>query len=189
MSIQPQSGIESVLEGTPVVAVLTLECVEDAVPLAAALVSGGLRAIEVALRTEAALEAVARIGREVPEAVVGVGSVIEPAQFEGAKRAGARFAVSPGAALDLHAAASAAGICWLPGAQSVSEVLALRRLGYRLLKYFPAEASGGVAFLRSIAGPVPDVRFCPTGGITPLNAAEYLREPNVACVAGSWVAE
>lgn len=182
------SGIERLLGGIPVVPVLTLERVADAVPIATALAKGGLRVLEVTLRTSTALESVVRIANEVPEAFVGVGSVIEPAQFEAAKRAGACFAVSPGATLALHAAAAAAAVSWLPGAQSVSEVITLRQLGYRLIKFFPAEASGGTSFLRSIAPLVPDVRFCPSGGITRLNASEYLRLANVACVGGSWFA-
>jgi 2-dehydro-3-deoxyphosphogluconate aldolase/(4S)-4-hydroxy-2-oxoglutarate aldolase len=164
-----------------------IEDAADAAPLARALVEGGLHALEVTLRTAAALDAVAHIAREVPGATVGVGSVIEAAQFTAAAEAGATFAVSPGASDDLHAAAHAARLPWLPGAQTVSEVLALRARGYRLVKFFPAHAAGGTGFLRAIAGPVPDMSFCPTGGISEASAPEYLSLPNVACVGGSWL--
>jgi 2-dehydro-3-deoxyphosphogluconate aldolase/(4S)-4-hydroxy-2-oxoglutarate aldolase len=181
-------SVEALLGNVPVIPVLVIERLADAVPLAEALVDGGLELLEVTLRTPAALEAVAAIAERVPRAIVGVGSVIEPAQFEVARRAGARFAVSPGATGALDAAAREAELPWLPGAQTVSEALLLRARGHRLLKFFPAQASGGVAYLRSIGGPVPDVRFCPTGGITAENAREFLQLPNVACVGGSWVA-
>lgn len=172
---------------TPVIPVLVIDRAEDAVALATALLSGGLPVLEVTLRTPAALTAVAQISAAVPTAIVGVGSVIEPPQFAAAAAAGARFAVSPGATPELLAAAEASGLPWLPGAQTVSEVLALCSRGYRLLKFFPAQPSGGVAFLRSIAGPVPDVRFCPTGGISAATAVDYLALGNVACVGGSWL--
>ncbi|MGH8137657.1 MAG: bifunctional 4-hydroxy-2-oxoglutarate aldolase/2-dehydro-3-deoxy-phosphogluconate aldolase [Steroidobacteraceae bacterium] len=171
----------------PVIPVLTIEQAAVAVQIARALVAGGLTVLEVTLRTDEALEAVTRIAAAVPEALVGVGSVIDEAQFAAARQAGARFAVSPGSTPQLEAAAHAAGLPWLPAAQSTSEVLSLRARGYRLMKFFPAESSGGVAFLRSIFGPVPDVRFCPTGGITADIAREYLALPNVACVGGSWL--
>ncbi|MGA7823674.1 MAG: bifunctional 4-hydroxy-2-oxoglutarate aldolase/2-dehydro-3-deoxy-phosphogluconate aldolase [Steroidobacteraceae bacterium] len=170
-----------------VIPVLTIEQVTDAVPIVAALVSRGLNVLEITMRTECALEAVARVSSEVPEAVVGVGSVIERAQFAAARRVGARFAVSPGATAELEAGARAEEIPWLPGAQSVSEVLALRERGCRFVKFFPAQSSGGLDFLRSIIGPVPDMAFCPTGGITAETARDYLALPNVACVGGSWL--
>lgn len=171
----------------PIVPVIVINRVADAVPLATALVAGGLHVLEVTLRTPEALTAIEQIACEVPAAVVGAGSVIDPAQFGAAGRAGARFAVSPGATPELAAAATTAQLPWLPGAQTVSEVLALRTRGYKLVKFFPAHASGGLAFLRGIAGPVPDVHFCPTGGISALNATEYLALPNVSCVGGSWL--
>lgn len=171
-----------------VIPVLTIEQVADAVPIAAALVSGGLNVIEITLRTEQALEAVARIHSEVPSAVVGVGSAIDRSQLKAARMAGARFAVSPGATPELETGARTVDIPWLPGAQSVSEVLALRALGYRFVKFFPAQASGGTSFLRSILGPLPDVRFCPTGGISVDTAPDYLALSNVACIGGSWLA-
>ncbi len=189
MSRQAKAGdVDAILSRVPVIPVLTIERASDAVPVATALVAGGLDVLEVTLRTEAALEAVERIASAVPQAVVGVGSVIDPQKFGPAVRAGARFAVSPGASLELERAAFTAGLPWLPGAQSVSEVLALRSRGFQMMKFFPAEQSGGPGFLRAIFGPIPDVRFCPTGGITAANACRYLALPNVSCVGASWLA-
>jgi|SRR5579863_9987104 len=181
-------SLSELLGATPVVPVLVVERARDALDLAAALVSGGLCVLEITLRTDAALTAVREIAESIPEAILGVGSVIEPAQFAAAAKAGARFAVSPGATAQLQAAAEAAKLPWLPGAQTLSEMLNLRTSGHRLIKFFPAEASGGVEFLRSIAGPLPDVRFCPTGGISYANAPNYLALSNVSCVGGSWIA-
>ena len=175
------------IAGVPVVPVLVIERADDAVAIAEALVSGGLKVLEVTLRTGEALKAVSIIRQRVAEAVVGVGSVVDPKQFAQAQDAGARFAVSPGATDALHAAALAAELPWLPGAQTVSDVLALRARGYRLAKFFPAHYSGGVNFLRAISGPVPDMRFCPTGGVSALSAPEYLALANVPCVGGSWL--
>ena len=189
-AVQAGAGVLEVassLVKVPVIPVLVIEQAATAVPLARALLAGGLPVLEVTLRTQAALEAVARISAEVSGIEVGVGSVIEPAQFAAATACGARFAVSPGASAGLHAAAQAARLPWLPGAQTASEVLTLRAWGYRLLKFFPAHSSGGAAFLRALAGPVPDVRFCPTGGISAASAPEYLALANVACVGGSWL--
>lgn len=171
----------------PVIPVLVIERLTDAVPLATALVSGGLHVLEVTMRTPVALAAVAQIRAGLPEVQVGVGSVLDAHQFAAAAKAGARFVVSPGATPQLHAVAESAEVPWLPGAQTASEVLALRTRGYTFLKFFPARFSGGVGFLRSIAGPVPDVRFCPTGGISAENAGQYLALPNVACVGGTWL--
>lgn len=187
MSEATQDELTLLLGDQPVIPVLVIQHVSDAVPLARALVSGGLNVLEVTLRTAQALVSVAQIAATIPEAVVGVGSVIEAEQFAAAAQVGARFAVSPGASPTLQAAADAARLPWLPAAQTASEVLALREWGYRLLKFFPAHTSGGVAFLRALAGPIADMRFCPTGGITPVTAAEYLSLPNVACVGGSWL--
>lgn len=175
------------LQGCPVLPVLTFDSIDTAVPVARALVAGGLRMLEVTLRTPVSMQAVERIARDVPEAVVGVGSVIEPGQFASAQGAGARFAVSPGATHALHGAAAASGMPWMPGVQTVSEILELRALGYRLLKVFPAASIGGVPFLKSVAGPVTDMIFCPTGGITAQTAPQYLALANVACVGGSWL--
>jgi 2-dehydro-3-deoxyphosphogluconate aldolase/(4S)-4-hydroxy-2-oxoglutarate aldolase len=177
----------SLMDGVPVMPLVIIDAVADAVPMAEALVAGGLPVIEVALRTPQALAAVEAIATRVPQARVGVGSVIDPQQFARSRDAGARFAVSPGATPALESAAQASGLPWLPAAQTVSEVLALRERGHRMLKFFPAQSSGGVAFMRAIAGPVPDVQFCPTGGVAAETAGAYLALANVACVGGSWL--
>jgi 2-dehydro-3-deoxyphosphogluconate aldolase / (4S)-4-hydroxy-2-oxoglutarate aldolase len=187
MSAIRDQGFMEFVASVPVIPVLTIEQVTDAVPIVTALVSAGLTVLEITMRTEWALEAVARVASEVPAAIVGVGSVIERRQFAAARAAGARFAVSPGATAELEAGARGAKIPWLPGAQSVSEVLALRERGCRFVKFFPAQPSGGIGFLRSIIGPVPDMLFCPTGGITEETAPDYLALPNVRCVGGSWL--
>lgn len=180
-------ALESLLGDTSVVPVVVLSDLATAVPLARALVAGGLRVIEVTLRTAAALAAIRLLAEQVPDAIVGAGSVLEPGQLDAAVRAGARFTVSPGASAALIDAAGGSPVPWLPGAYTGSEVLHLRERGYRLLKFFPAEAGGGIAFLRAIHGPIPDVRFCPTGGIDATRAARYLSLRNVACVGGSWL--
>ncbi|MFO1405898.1 MAG: bifunctional 4-hydroxy-2-oxoglutarate aldolase/2-dehydro-3-deoxy-phosphogluconate aldolase [Steroidobacteraceae bacterium] len=185
MSVSP--SMAALVRDVPVIPVIVVDRLEDAVPMAEALVAGGLSILEVTLRTPAALAAVEAVAAQVAGARVGVGSVIDPRQFADARNAGATFAVSPGATPQLDEAARVAGIEWLPGAQTPGEVLQLRALGHRFVKFFPAEAAGGVAWLKSVAGPIPDVRFCPTGGITAANARDYLSLPNVACVGGSWV--
>lgn len=181
------TSLEHVLQLAPVMPVVVVDDVRHAVPLARALVAGGIPAIEVTLRTPAALEAVRAIAAEVPAAVVGVGTVRRPADFAAALAAGARFAVSPGSSPDLLAAARDIGLPWLPGAATASEAMALAERGYLQQKFFPAEAAGGTGALRSLHGPLPDIRFCATGGITPANAGAYLAVPNVACVGGSWL--
>lgn len=173
---------------TPVIPVLTIERVADAVPLARALVAGGLPVIEVTLRTKAAIEAVRAIAAEVPDCVVGVGTVTKPADVAAAVAAGASYLVSPGTPADLAAALADAPVPALPGCATVSEAMTLAARGFRVLKFFPAEASGGVAWLKSVAAPLPDAKFCPTGGIDQRNAAAYLACPNVFAVGGSWVA-
>ncbi|MGW4195766.1 bifunctional 4-hydroxy-2-oxoglutarate aldolase/2-dehydro-3-deoxy-phosphogluconate aldolase [Streptomyces sp. NPDC005004] len=177
----------SVLDLAPVLPVVVLADPADAVPLARALVSGGLPAIEVTLRTPAALDAIRAIAAEVPEAVVGAGTVITPGQVAECAAAGARFLVSPGWTDGLLAAMSASGLPYLPGVSTASEVVALLERGVREMKFFPAEAAGGAAYLRSLAGPLPQARFCPTGGIGTGNADEYLALSNVGCVGGSWM--
>jgi 2-dehydro-3-deoxyphosphogluconate aldolase/(4S)-4-hydroxy-2-oxoglutarate aldolase len=173
---------------TPVIPVLTIERTADAVPLARALGAGGLNVIEVTLRTRVAIEAVRAIVTEVPDCVVGVGTVTRAADIEAAVRAGARFLVSPGTPPDLAAALADAAVPVLPGCATVSEAMALAARGFRVLKFFPAEASGGIGWLKSVAAPLPEARFCPTGGIDGRNAAAYLACPNVLAVGGSWVA-
>ncbi|MFE5188175.1 bifunctional 4-hydroxy-2-oxoglutarate aldolase/2-dehydro-3-deoxy-phosphogluconate aldolase [Streptomyces sp. NPDC056628] len=177
----------SVLDLAPVVPVVVVDDPSDAVPLARALVAGGLRAIEVTLRTPAALGAIRAVADAVPDAVVGAGTVLTPEQVTRSVEAGARFLVSPGWTDALLDAMRASGVPYLPGVSTASEVVALLERGVRELKFFPAEAAGGTAYLRSLYGPLPQVRFCPTGGIGPGSAPEYLALPNVACVGGSWM--
>ncbi|MFH9553589.1 bifunctional 4-hydroxy-2-oxoglutarate aldolase/2-dehydro-3-deoxy-phosphogluconate aldolase [Streptomyces sp. NPDC017435] len=183
----PSSSAAPVLDLAPVVPVVVLEDAADAVPLARALVAGGLPAIEVTLRTPAALDAIREISRSVPEAVVGAGTVITPEQVTACGAAGARFLVSPGWTDVLLTAMRASGLPFLPGVSTTSEVVALLERGVREMKFFPAQAAGGTAYLRSLAGPLPQARFCPTGGIGPDNAPDYLSLPNVVCVGGSWM--
>ncbi|MFJ7334546.1 bifunctional 4-hydroxy-2-oxoglutarate aldolase/2-dehydro-3-deoxy-phosphogluconate aldolase [Streptomyces sp. NPDC101116] len=177
----------SVLDLAPVVPVVVIEDVGDAVPLARALVAGGLSAIEVTLRTPVALEAIRRIAREVPGAVVGAGTVVRPGQVAEAVAAGSRFLVSPGWTDRLLEAMRGSGVPFLPGVSTASEVVALLERGVREMKFFPAQAAGGTAYLRSLSGPLPQARFCPTGGIGPDSAPDYLALPNVGCVGGSWM--
>jgi len=177
----------SVLDLAPVLPVVVLDDAAVAVPLARALVAGGLRAIEVTLRTPAALDALRAIAAEVPEAVVGAGTVVTPDQVSACVDAGARFLVGPGWTEGLLEAMAGSGLPFLPGVSAVSEVMALLERGVREMKFFPAEASGGTAWLKALAGPLPQARFCPTGGITPASAPEYLALPNVGCVGGSWM--
>ncbi|MER7896542.1 bifunctional 4-hydroxy-2-oxoglutarate aldolase/2-dehydro-3-deoxy-phosphogluconate aldolase [Streptomyces sp. NPDC096046] len=177
----------SVLDLAPVVPVVVIEDAADAVPLARALVAGGLPAIEVTWRTPAALEAIREIAREVPGTVVGAGTVIRPGQVAQAVAAGSRFLVSPGWTDVLLEAMRASGVPFLPGVSTASEVVALLERGVREMKFFPAQAAGGTAYLRSLSGPLPQARFCPTGGIGPDSAPDYLALPNVGCVGGSWM--
>lgn len=186
MTTTPRTGGD-ILALAPVMPVVVLHDAEAAVPLARALVAGGLPGIEVTLRTPAALGAIERIAAEVPEAVVGAGTVTTPEQAAAAAGAGARFLVSPGSTATLAAAMADTGLPFLPGVSTVSEALALLERGVSELKFFPAEAAGGAAFLKSLSGPLPQVRFCPTGGITPASAPDYLALPNVGCVGGSWL--
>jgi 2-dehydro-3-deoxyphosphogluconate aldolase/(4S)-4-hydroxy-2-oxoglutarate aldolase len=180
--------IAAVAAQAPVIPVLTIEHAADAVPLARALVKGGLRVLEVTLRTAVAVEALRAIAAEVPEAVLGAGTLLEPRQFEEVRKAGAVFAVSPGCTPQLVTAASAAGLPFLPGIQTVSEAMALAEQGFTLLKFFPADSAGGVSWLKAVAAPLAGLRFCPTGGIAAGSASHYLALANVACVGGSWVA-
>ncbi|MFF8353983.1 bifunctional 4-hydroxy-2-oxoglutarate aldolase/2-dehydro-3-deoxy-phosphogluconate aldolase [Streptomyces chartreusis] len=177
----------SVLDLAPVVPVVVIDDPSDAVPLARALVAGGLPAIEVTLRTPAALEAITAVAEAVPDAVVGAGTVITPEQVRLAVTAGARFLVSPGWTDLLLEAMRASGVPYLPGVSTTSEVVALLERGVREMKFFPAEAAGGTAYLKSLNGPLPQARFCPTGGIGPATAPDYLALPNVGCVGGSWM--
>ncbi|MFD5493034.1 bifunctional 4-hydroxy-2-oxoglutarate aldolase/2-dehydro-3-deoxy-phosphogluconate aldolase [Streptomyces sp. NPDC001812] len=186
-SLPSSAPSASVLDLAPVVPVVVVEDAADAVPLARALVAGGLPAIEVTLRTPAALDAVRAIAAEVPDALVGAGTVITPGQVGEVVAAGARFLVSPGWTDGLLESMRASGVPFLPGVSTVSEVVALLERGVREMKFFPARAAGGTAYLKAIAGPLPQARFCPTGGIGPDSAPDYLALPNVACVGGSWM--
>ncbi|MEU3843358.1 bifunctional 4-hydroxy-2-oxoglutarate aldolase/2-dehydro-3-deoxy-phosphogluconate aldolase [Streptomyces sp. NPDC028635] len=177
----------SVLDLAPVLPVVVLQDAADAVPLARALVAGGLPAIEVTLRTPAAPAAIRAITDGVPGAVAGAGTVITPEQVGRCVAAGARFLVSPGWTDGLLAAMTASGVPFLPGVSTASEVVALLERGLREMKFFPAQAAGGTGYLTSLAGPLPQARFCPTGGITPDLAPDYLALPNVGCVGGSWM--
>lgn len=176
----------SLVDIAPVIPVVVLHDVAHAVPLARALVDGGLPVIEVTLRTPQALPAVERIAAEVPDALVGVGTVLGPRDVQRSVRVGARFLVSPGATPALLDAMSDSGLPFLPGVATISEMMALHERGVDAMKFFPAEAAGGRAFLSAVAGPLPQLRFCPTGGITPASAPAYLALPNVGCVGGSW---
>lgn len=179
--------LKDILALAPVIPVIVLDRLEDAVPLARALVAGGLPVLEVTLRSDAAIHAIAAIAREVPGAVVGAGTVVEPAQVFRVRDAGARFIVSPGTYTTLTEAVQASGIPFLPGAATPSEVMDLLTRGFRYQKLFPAEVVGGRAMLKALAAPIPSVKFCPTGGITLESAPDYLALPNVVCVGGSWI--
>jgi 2-dehydro-3-deoxyphosphogluconate aldolase / (4S)-4-hydroxy-2-oxoglutarate aldolase len=180
--------IAAIAGRAPVIPVLTIERQADAVPLARALVKGGLPVLEVTLRTPAALDALREIAAEVPEAVLGAGTVLNAEQLDQAKRAGARFLVSPGCTRALAEAARTSGLPFLPGVQTVSEAMALSDQGFRLMKFFPADQAGGLGWLKAVAAPLAGLKFCPTGGIGADTAPSYLALPNVACIGGSWVA-
>lgn len=182
-----QSALEGMLARAPVVAVVVVERLADAVPLARALLAGGVLAIEVTLRTEPALAAIAAIANEIEHAIVGAGTVLTAQDLLAAEAAGAQFAVSPGSTPRMLAVAAECDLPWLPGASTASEAMQLFEHGYRLQKLFPAAAVGGENLLRSLSGPLPAIRFCPTGGITRANANAYLKLPNVICVGGSWL--
>lgn len=185
---QKTEALLKVMEGQPVIPVLKIDRADDAVPLARALARGGLPAIEITLRTPAALEAIRRAAAEVPEAVVGAGTILDAAQFAQAEAAGARFIVSPGLTRELIDAAGASQVPLLPGAITPGEIMSARQAGYFLLKFFPAEQAGGAGFLKALSSPLAGIRFCPTGGVGADNARDYLSLPNVICVGGSWIA-
>ncbi|QKX17485.1 bifunctional 4-hydroxy-2-oxoglutarate aldolase/2-dehydro-3-deoxy-phosphogluconate aldolase [Microbulbifer sp. YPW1] len=183
-----QESLVPVLEQAGVVPVLVIDNVSEALPLAQALVEGGLNVLEVTLRTEAALAAVEEIAKHLPDAHVGTGTVLNAADVRRSVDAGATFMVSPGATEALLDAADDVSVPMLPGAANPSEVMRLLERGYRYQKFFPAEAAGGVPMLKSIGGPLAQVKFCPTGGVGPKNAKDYLGLANVVCVGGSWMA-
>lgn len=186
MTTVPRSGAD-ILALAPVLPVVVLSDADTAVPLARALVAGGIPGVEVTLRTPAALGAIERIAAEVPEAVVGAGTVVTSDQARAAAEAGARFLVSPGCTRDLGSAMADTGLPFLPGVGTVSEAMEVMERGLTGMKFFPAEPAGGAAFLKSLSSPLPQARFCPTGGITAESASTYLALPNVTCVGGSWL--
>lgn len=181
--------MRNLLAGNPVIPVITLDRVEDAVPLAEALVAGGLKVLEVTLRTEAAIEGIKQIIKHVPGAIVGTGTVCNEQQIKLSEDIGCQFMISPGATDNLLQAAQKSSVPFLPGISSVSELMRGLEYGHRDFKFFPAEAAGGVPVLKAMAGPFSDVKFCPTGGIGLHNVLAYLALPNVLCVGGSWIAQ
>lgn len=187
MSNDLQKGLEAALKLAPVVPVMVIENLKDAVPLARALVKGGLPVLEITLRTEAALECIKAIVAEVEGAIVGSGTVLTPQQLRESRKAGCTFAVSPGSTGKLLGAAEDEDIALLPGGVTASECMALLEWGYTIQKFFPAEPAGGALYLSSLASPLPQVKFCPTGGITPALAPSYLKLSNVITVGGSWM--
>ena len=177
-----------ILSKDPVVPVLVIEDANDAVPLAKALVAGGLPVLEITLRSAAAEESIKRIIAEVPDAITGAGTVINAKQMERMAKIGCAFAVSPGHTKSLLKAAKDTGVPLLPGAGTPSEIMYLLEHGYDMLKFFPAEQQGGVSMLKALSGPLPQVKFCPTGGVSLANLGDYLALPNIITVGGSWVA-
>ena len=179
--------IASYAAAAPVIPVVTVEDADSAVALARTLVEAGLPVVEVTLRTSSALKAIEAIARAVPEAIIAAGTVIRPKQIEQVVEAGAKFIVTPGTSPLMAEALADAAIPAMPAAATVSEALRLFELGFALLKFFPASASGGTAWLKAVSAPIPDVKFCPTGGIDAKSAPDYLACPNVVCVGGSWM--
>jgi 2-dehydro-3-deoxyphosphogluconate aldolase/(4S)-4-hydroxy-2-oxoglutarate aldolase len=182
-----QEQVEATLRLAPVVAVVVIDDLTHAVPLARALVQGGIKAIEVTLRTPVALDAIRAIAAEVDGAVVGAGTLLTPKDLRAAEEAGARFGVSPGVTPALLDAADDSALPYLPGAATATEAMQLFERGYTLQKFFPATPAGGPEYLRSLASPLPGIRFCPTGGVSALTARDWLAVPNVLCVGGSWL--
>ena len=181
-------NVLEVMRTGPVIPVIAIEELAHAVPLAKALVAGGVRVLEVTLRTAVGLDSIRAIAREVPDAIVGVGTLTRPEEFAKALEAGARFGVSPGLTPSMVEAAHQTGLPLLPGVMTPSDVIAARLAGFQQLKLFPAQQAGGIGMLKALGGPFPDVMFCPTGGVSVENAPDFLALPNVACVGGSWLA-
>jgi 2-dehydro-3-deoxyphosphogluconate aldolase/(4S)-4-hydroxy-2-oxoglutarate aldolase len=182
-----QEKLAPLFKQAVVIPVLTIERLEDAVPLAKALVAGGVRVLEVTLRTPVAIEAAKAIIADVPGATVGIGTILNANDLARAEALGASFGISPGATPDLLKAAAASALPFAPGVATASELMQALAHGFNLVKFFPAEQSGGIKALRALAGPFRDARFCPTGGIGEANAAAWLSEPNVVAVGGSWL--
>ncbi|MFI0487927.1 MAG: bifunctional 4-hydroxy-2-oxoglutarate aldolase/2-dehydro-3-deoxy-phosphogluconate aldolase [Yersinia sp. (in: enterobacteria)] len=182
-----KTSAEQIMAAGPVVPVIVIDKLEQAVPLAKALVAGGVWVLEVTLRTACAVEAIHTIAKEVPDAIVGAGTVLNPQQLADVVEAGAQFAISPGVTDELLKAATEGSIPFIPGISTVSELMLGIRYGLREFKFFPAEVNGGIRILQAIGGPFSQVRFCPTGGITSNNYRDYLALKNVLCVGGSWL--
>ncbi|QCX51875.1 bifunctional 4-hydroxy-2-oxoglutarate aldolase/2-dehydro-3-deoxy-phosphogluconate aldolase [Ralstonia pseudosolanacearum] len=181
-------GIDSVVQAGPVIPVLQFQSVDEGVAVCRALYAGGIRTFEITMRTPVALDVIRAVARDLGgDAIVGAGTLTRPEHFQQARDAGAVFAVSPGITPALAQAQAKSGLEWLPGIATPSELILALEFGLGTLKFFPAEAAGGIPMLKSIHGPFGDVRFCPTGGITPKTAPDYLALPNVACVGGSWM--
>jgi 2-dehydro-3-deoxyphosphogluconate aldolase / (4S)-4-hydroxy-2-oxoglutarate aldolase len=185
--VSKQEKLAALFKSACVIPVLTIERLEDAVPLARALVAGGVRVLEVTLRTPVAIEAAKAVMSEVPDAIIGIGTILTADDLARAEALGVVFGISPGATPDLLKAAALSGLPFAPGIATASELMQARAHGFNLVKFFPAEQSGGIKALRALAGPFPDTRFCPTGGIGEANAALWLAEPNVVAVGGSWL--
>jgi 2-dehydro-3-deoxyphosphogluconate aldolase/(4S)-4-hydroxy-2-oxoglutarate aldolase len=186
-SADRQQELARLFRSALVIPVLTIERLDDAVPLARALVAGGVRVLEVTLRTPVAIEAAKAIMADVPDAIVGIGTILNADDLAHAEALGAKFGISPGATPDLLKAAAASALPLAPGIATASELMQALAAGFDLVKFFPAEQAGGIKALRALAGPFPNVRFCPTGGIGEANAASWLAEPNVVAVGGSWL--
>ena len=182
------ASLDDVLGSNPVMPVIVIERLEHAVPLARALVAGGVRVLEVTLRSACALAAIRAISEAVPDAIVGAGTILNERDLQAAGEAGARFGVSPGATPGLLRAARDGGWSFLPGVISPSEAMVALDEGFHALKFFPAVPAGGIEMLKAIGGPLPQLRFCPTGGISPATAPDFLALGNVACIGGSWLA-
>ncbi len=178
---------KDVLTASPVMPVMVIQDADDAVPMAKALCAGGVRVLEITLRTPAAIESIRRIKQEVPDAIVGAGTIINTLQLQEVTDAGAVFGISPGLTPTLLDAANQGSVALIPGISSLSELILGMEYGYEYFKFFPAEAAGGIPMLKAIAGPIPQATFCPTGGISPENYQAYLKLANVACVGGSWL--
>lgn len=178
---------QTVLTTSPIVPVMVIDSIEDALPMAKALSDGGINVFEITLRTECALEAIKLIAKELPDALVGAGTVINPKQYDQAVAAGAQFVLSPGFSVELLEHAKTTGVPFIPGVATASEVMIAMSYGYECMKFFPAEANGGVNTLKALSAPLPNVRFCPTGGINATNARSYLDLDCVLTVGGTWM--
>jgi len=181
-------SVQSIMAMGPVIPVVIIENIDDAIPLADALIEGGIGTMEITLRSASALNAIALISKERPDLTIGAGTVLNPLQMREVQEAGADFVVSPGVYPDLLKSAMDDGVIFLPGATTASEMMLLLANGITTMKFFPATSAGGPGYLKALASPLADVKFCPTGGITAENAMDWLSLPNVQCVGGSWVA-